>query len=165
MGALNGSMRLAPAQTITPAEDMLACQINVRSAFMKSKGKSESEVPGMKTYLVLKRCQQVDRVVHAWETLAFLPVVDDSLAQPVQIIGRGWSETVPRHMRNGTEGCATRSYTQWRVRGQTKERADIVTARIVKTLMKEHDQSREKINQSLENLLLDEAVRIRKRVR
>jgi hypothetical protein len=144
---------------------MLACQISARSAFMRLKSKSESEEPGLKTYLVLKRCQQADRVVHAWETLAFLPVVEDPLAPPVEIIGRGWNETVPRRMRNGTEGCATRSYTQWRVRSRAKEPADLVTPRIVEMLMKEHDQSRVKINQSLENLLLDEAVRIRKRAR
>lgn len=153
------------AQTITPAEDLLACQVCVRSALLKRA--LGSETSGIKMYLVLKRYQQADRVVYAWETLGLLPALEELHMSPARLTVRGWCESRPRLLRNGTEGCATRLYMQWCIRdhSDTKTLTDQGAVRIADMLMEEHTQSRAKIDQSLENLLLDEAVRRRKRKR
>lgn len=124
----------------------------------------KSGTPEAKTYLLMKRHQLPGRTVYAWESLVLLPQLTDLMLPPARLVGRGWTEIVTRTLRNGTEGCSMRACMEWCVRDQS-DSSDLnarEAVQMVEMLKSEHSQSLSSSSQSLENLLLDEAVREKK---
>lgn len=142
---------------MTQSEDTLACQLQIQSLV---KPDSPCVNTYVKTYLVLKRYRESDRIVYAWETLSMLPELAQFDSPSMQLVHRGWSASLPRKLRSGADGCSVQSFSRAFLLGN--DDVDVyshaATNSILEILGETCKQSRLAAEQSLENLLLDELV-------
>ncbi|OWZ13429.1 hypothetical protein PHMEG_00013243 [Phytophthora megakarya] len=126
-----------------------------------SDGKKNAE--SAQTLSVMKRYREANRVVHVWFAYTSLTLEDGSVS-PAVLTHQGCGTMTKATLSNGSNGCVTQSYTRSvpvhsNPLLDNMQKADHCDVRLLaEVTFSAYKQSRQKLNQRLENLLLDEIV-------
>lgn len=103
--------------------------------------------------------------MYTWESLSLFPDITASEIPALSLIQRGWSETVPCKLRSGRKGCMIQSYTKVSMNDMFDPQGSTHQGRVklLQLFANSCAEGQGKINQLLENVLLDDAVSSSKR--
>ncbi|RLN91210.1 hypothetical protein BBJ28_00014655 [Nothophytophthora sp. Chile5] len=131
----------------------------------RAAGSSESKVSDNLVLLsVMKRFHEERRVVYVWFSTMSVDRTKEGDGPPVHLIQKGCSVMAPATLADGSPGCVVKNYSSSvpTLSGEIPEDPELQQAQhrevgmLTEMIFAAYQQSRQNINQTLENLLLDE---------
>ncbi|RLN97810.1 hypothetical protein BBJ28_00008603 [Nothophytophthora sp. Chile5] len=131
----------------------------------RAAGSSESKESGNLVLLsVMKRFPEERRVAYVWFSTMSVDRTKEGDGPPVHLIQKGCSVMAPATLMDGSPGCVSKSYSSSvpTLLGEIPEDPELQQAQhrevgmLTEMIFASYQQSRQNINQTLENLLLDE---------
>ncbi|KAL3670889.1 hypothetical protein V7S43_004074 [Phytophthora oleae] len=158
-----GKLKLEDSQlTILKSSDEIIYSRNILPLSKKVSNSNENKEVGKSIGLsVMKRFSEENRMVYVWFSKTSVKRLGDNGNSPVLLVQKGCAVMEPAILPDGSPGCAVRSYTSSvpTLAGQPSGE-DAAQHREVGVLTEmvfaAYQQSRQSINQTLENLVLDE---------
>lgn len=159
-----GKLKLEDSQLIIlkSTDEMLYSRMILPLSKMVPNTSENKEVVNSVGLSVMKRFTEENRIKYVWFTKTSVKRPDDNGNSPVLLVQKGCVVMEPATLPDGSPGCAIRSYTSSvpTLAGQTSGDEQGAQRREVGILTEmvfaAYQQSRQSINQTLENLVLDE---------
>ncbi|OWZ13430.1 M96 mating-specific protein [Phytophthora megakarya] len=162
-----GKLKLEDSQlTVLKATDEVFCTRATLPLSRKATSSNENKDPGNSIILsVMKRFAEENRVVYVWSSNTSVKNLGDGGNSSVLLVQKGYAIMEPATLPDGSPGCAIRSYTSSIPTlpsqpsdddSETQLAQHREVGQLTEMVFAAYQQSRQSINQTLENLVLDE---------